>query len=69
MIYDHAPAIMPPVLIAPEAMPAKKGRSRKTSRIPTALIVGMIIIMDDGEPCRIVWIDADGTAWCAPVAP
>lgn len=69
LIAFHAPlpVVTPPALIAPEVTPAKKRRSRKSSRIGTALVVGMILIMGDGEPCRVVWIDADGTAWCTPL--
>jgi hypothetical protein len=67
MIYDPAPAFTPPALHAPEAMPVKKRRGRGTRRGVTGLVVGMIILDGDGQPCRIVGFDRTGTPWCTPV--
>lgn len=65
-----------PVLVAPapqiELVKRKKRRGserdRRAAIVGTTLVVGMIILGDDGQPCQIVALNPDGVSGhCVPV--
>lgn len=60
------PEMISPAQIAPEPIPARK-RRRTGSRLRTALLIGMILIMDDGSACQIVAFGPDGQPLCIPI--
>lgn len=72
MIYD-LPSFNPPALLEgeqAEPIKRKRGRNRhkQTDRqYETALMIGMIFLMDDGTLCRVVQVEPE--LLCYPIKP
>jgi len=62
MIAFDTPDLKPPALV----IPAKKRRKRRSGR-NTAIVVGAILILDDGTRCQVTHFDQTGQPWCQPL--
>lgn len=59
----------PPAVTIPDVVEVKRKRRGSRGRsLGTALVVGMILWGDDGQPCQVVSVNPDGvTGYCVPV--